>query len=154
MNALLRHGLATVAYRGGKVLRDIPPGFATFDAGAGTRTPVEILAHMGDLYDWALTFVDGDVKWVEHPSRDWDLLVGRFFDSLAAFDRRIALVELPMDVAESALRGPVADSLTHIGQIALLRRLAGAAVRGENYARAGITTGRVGRDQPVPVREF
>jgi hypothetical protein len=151
---LLRHGLATVAYRGGKVLRDVPTGFGGYAAGPGTRTAAEILAHVGDLYDWAATMVRGEVKWVDSPERDWDALVHRFFASIASVDALLQETPVTTETAEMLLRGPVADSLTHIGQLALMRRLAGGPVRAENYARAHIQTGRVGRDQAPPVREF
>lgn len=151
---LLRHGIATVAYRGGKVLRDVPPGFGAFDAGSGARTPAQIVAHMGDLFDWAATMIRGQVAWVESPEQDWARLVERFFVSLAAVDT--LLDEHPVDQTslQTLLRGPVADALTHVGQLAMLRRMAGEPIRGENYARARITTGRVGRDQAPAVREF
>ena len=152
--ALLRHAVATVGYRANKALRDVPPGFGAFDAGAGARRPAEILAHMGDLIDWAVTMVRGEVAWVDSPERDWDRLVDRFFAALTSLDAQLEESDLSDQDTQALLRGPIADALTHIGQVALLRRLAGGAVRAENYARAEITTGRVGRDQPPPVREF
>src|SRR5215467_4822374 len=51
---LLRHALATVAYRAGKALRGAPESFANFKIGETSRTPAQILAHLGDLYVWAL----------------------------------------------------------------------------------------------------
>jgi hypothetical protein len=151
---LLRHALATIAYRATKVLRDAPEGFGEFEAGAGVRAPSVILAHMGDLMDWAVTMVRGEVAWIESPERDWQRLVDRFHLSLATLDGLLTAHELDARHAQQLLRGPLADALTHVGQLALLRRLSGGPVRGENYARAEITTGRVGRDQPPPVREF
>lgn len=151
---LLRHMVATIAYRAHKALRDAPAEFGAFEAGGGVRQPAEILAHMGDLMDWAVTMIRGEVAWVESGERRWDVLVDRFFASLERVDRE--LLERPPgpDAMQALLRGPFADSLTHVGQVAMLRRLAGGPVKGENYARAHITTGRVGRDQPPPVREF
>jgi len=151
---LLRHTVATLAYRGGKALRSAPPGFEAFRAGPTTRTPAEILAHLGDLLDWALSLANGKQQWHNSPPLAWDAGVDRFFRALEALDARLAS-GAPLGASpEKLFQGPVADSLTHIGQIALLRRLAGAPVRGENYLVADIAAGRVGPDQPAPNFEF
>jgi hypothetical protein len=150
---LLRHTLATLAYRGGKTLRGAPAGFADFRVAEGTRTPGQILAHIGDLLNWALLLAQGKHEWHDSEPLAWDEEVRRFFAALETLDACLAAqpTKLP---AERLYQGPIADALTHIGQIALLRRMAGAPVRGENYARAKITAGRVGADQSAPVREF
>ncbi len=151
---LLRHTVATVAYRGGKSLRGAPDSFANFKIGEGTRTPVKILAHLGDLFDWALTIARGAQTWSDSVPLPWNEEVKRFFAALQKFDDYLASAE-PLHVpVEVLFQGPVADALTHIGQIAMLRRLAGAAVRGENYAKAEIVAGRVGANQSAPRREF
>jgi hypothetical protein len=150
----LRHTLATLVYRGGKTLRGAPEGFAIFRAGERTRTPVEILAHIGDLFDWALSLADGKHLWRDSQPLPWDREIERFYAALAAFDARLASDEPLGFPAEKLFQGPVADALTHFGQIAMLRRMAGAPVRGENYFRAGIEAGRVGPGQAEPVREF
>jgi hypothetical protein len=152
--ALLRHTVATLAYRGGKALRDAPPGFADFRAGEGTRTPGQILAHLGDLFDWALQLADGRHVWRDSPPLAWEAGCERFFSGLAALDARLAS-DAPLACPEGQLfQGPVADALCHVGQIALQRRMAGAPVRGENYFKAGILVGRVGPSQAQPRREF
>jgi hypothetical protein len=150
----LRHALATVAYRGGKAVRGAPESFASFRAGEGTRTPIAILAHVGDLLDWALSLAEGKQVWKESPAGDWSEETGRFFRGLERLDARLA-AEAPLGCSEERLfQGPIADALTHIGQIALLRRMAGTPVRAENYFKAEITAGRVGPDQAPPRREF
>ena len=151
---LLRHTVATLAYRGGKALRGAPPEFAGFQASAGTRTPGEILAHIGDLLDWALTMADGKHEWHDSPALPWDQGTARFFAALEAFDRRLATGAPLGFPPEKLFQGPVADALTHVGQIAMLRRMAGASVRGENYFKAEIAVGRVGADQAGPKVEF
>ena len=151
---LLRHAIATVAYRGGKTLRGAPPDFGGFRLGDGTRTPVEILAHIGDLYDWALHLAQGQHIWHDSIPLTWDAEVARFFAALERFDDYLAS-DGPLGFPPDKLfQGPVADSLMHFGQIALLRRRAGAPVRGENYFKADIATGRVGPEQASPRREF
>lgn len=150
---LLRHTLATLAYRARKAVHQAPAGFEHFRIGESTRTPVEILAHMGDLIDWALWMARGEHRWQDSCPLPWDEEVARFFARLEALDAHLATVPLECPPGQ-LFRGPVADALTHVGQINLLRRLAGSAVRGENYALAGIETGRVGMDQPRPRREF
>jgi len=151
---LLRHTVATLAYRGGKAVRGAPPEFAEFRAGTKTRTPGRILAHVGDLLDWALAMARGKQVWHDSAPLPWDDEVNRFFAALEAFDAYLAS-DSPLGFpAEKLFQGPIADALTHIGQIAMLRRLAGAPVKGENYFRAGITAGHVGADQAAPVQEF
>jgi hypothetical protein len=150
----LRHTLATLAYRGGKTLRAAPPGFATQASEAGGRTPIEILSHIGDLLEWTLHLADGRHVWVEHHSTSWSEAVGRFFELLEQVDARLAGPEPLQASAESLFQGPVADALTHVGQLALLRRRAGSPVKGENYFKAEIVAGRVGPGQASPRREF
>ena len=150
---MLRHTIATLAYRGNKIIREVPERFEHFQAGT-VRIPIQILAHIGDLLDWALSMARGEPKWQDTEPGSWKREVGRFFDGLKAFDGYLtADAHLKAD-PERLFQGPVADALTHLGQIALLRRLAGAPIRGENYYVAEIVTGAVGPDQPAPRKEF
>lgn len=151
---MLRHTLATLAYRGGKAVRGAPEGFEGFDAGAGLRTPLRILSHVGDLLDWALSMARGEQRWNDSKPLAWDEEVARLFKGLEEFDAYLAS-DAPLAVAaEGLFQGPVADALTHVGQLTLLRRMAGAPIRGENYFKAEIVAGRVGAEQAAPRREF
>jgi hypothetical protein len=144
---LFRHTLATLAYRGGKTLRGATADFAQFRAGENTRTPLEILAHIGDLMEWALSIAKGKEEWKKADSRTWDQEVARFFTSLRAFDDYLASTE-PLGCSPQQLfQGAIADALTHVGQLAMLRGLAGNPMRGENYFVADIVTGKVGAEQ-------
>jgi len=150
----LRHPLATLAYRASKVLRDAPAEFAAFRPAEGGRSAGEILAHMGDLMDWAASIAESKETWTDSGPQPWDAGVERFFASLARFD---ACLAGPLGVgapAERLFQGPVADALTHVGQLAMMRRMAGAPIRGENYSKADISEGRVGLVQVPPKREF
>jgi hypothetical protein len=151
---MLRHILATLAYRGGKTLRGAPEGFSGFRASASTRTPGQVLAHIGDLLDWALSIAQGKQGWHNSQLRSWEMDSQRFFAALAAFDAYLASSEPLGAPVEKLFQGPIADALTHVGQIAILRRMADAPVRAENYFRAEIVAGRVGPDQAAPKREF
>jgi hypothetical protein len=151
---LLRHCLATIAYRGGKTIRNAPAGFADFHAPEGSRTPGEILAHIGDLFDWALSIASGNPTWKDSPPLPWEKETERFFAALKSFDDYLASPEPLHSTPEKLFQGAVADSLTHIGQIGILRRMAGAPVRGESYFHSQIAVGRVGVDQVPPKREF
>jgi hypothetical protein len=152
--AFLRHTVATVAYRGGKAVRGAPASFAAYSPDGSDRTAVKNLAHVGDLYDWALSQARGAEAWNDSTPRDWDAEVARFFTALQRFDDYLAS-DAPLAVtAETLFQGAIADSLTHVGQLAILRRLAGARMRSENYSRADIVAGRVGREQTAPKREF
>ena len=151
---LLRHTLATLAYRGGKTLRDTGPDFARFRAGERTRTPLEILAHIGDLLEWALSIARGKEEWKKADARIWDQEVERFFAGLHAFDQYLASEE-PLDCSPQQLfQAPIADALTHVGQLAMLRGLADIPMRGENYFLADIVMGKVGAEQSAPRFEF
>ncbi|PYT62452.1 MAG: hypothetical protein DMG35_07515 [Acidobacteria bacterium] len=151
---LLRHTLATVAYRGGKALRGAPEHFSSFHIGDKTRTPAQILAHMGDLFDWALSIARGNQTWHDSTPLPWNTEVERFFATIKKFDEYLASPEPLHASAEGLFQAPVADALNHIGQIAMLRRLAGSPIKGENYFKADITAGRVGAEQSAPQREF
>jgi len=149
---LLRHTLSTLAYRGGKAIRNAPASFAEF-AGAG-RTPAQILAHIGDLMDWALSIAEGHERWHNSTPLPWQKETERFFAALKAFDDYLASGKPLQAPAEKLFQGPIADALTHVGQLAMMRRLAGAAISGENYFAAEIAAGRVGADQAAAKREF
>jgi hypothetical protein len=128
--ALLRHTVATLAYRGGKAVRNAPASFADYRCGESSRTAGQILAHIGDLLDWGLSIAEGRRTWHNATPLPWDQEIDRFF------------------------AGPIADALTHVGQIAMLRRMAGLPIKGESYFEAEIAAGQVGPDQPAPRREF
>jgi hypothetical protein len=146
--------IATIAYRGGKAVRGAPDSFSQFRAADQTRSPGEILAHIGDLMEWGLSISQGQQRWRDSVPLPWAAEVRRFFTALEALEVYLASDQPLYESIEKLFQGPVADALTHIGQIAMLRRLAGAPVRGENYHKAQIITGRVGADQAAPVREF
>jgi hypothetical protein len=152
---LLRHTVATLAYRGGKAVRGAPASFGAFRAAPGSRSAAEILAHICDLLDWGISLLRGQEAWHNVPPAQWDADVGRFFASLARFDALLASrTTAPACSPEQLFQGPIADALTHVGQLMMLRRLAGSSVKGENYLRAEIVAGRVGPEQPAPAYEF
>ena len=150
----LRHTLATLAYRAAKVLRDAPPDFSDFRPGQNVRSAGEILSHMSDLLDWALSHARGKQKWREAKPQSWAADSERFFTALANLDHYLASGAELHAPAGRLFQGAIADALTHTGQIAMLRGLAGARVRPENYHVASIEAGRIGHDQPKPRREF
>jgi hypothetical protein len=151
---LLRHTLATLAYRGAKAVRDAPDGFSVFHAQAGVRAPGQILAHIGDLMDWALSIAIGQHEWRDSKPLHWEKEVERFFASLKKLDDLLASNESLHTSPERLFQGPIADALTHVGQIAILRRLAGEPLKGESYYDAEIRLGHVGAEQTKPKREF
>ena len=135
-------------------MRGAPESFSSFNCGSGCRSAGQILAHIGDLMDWALSMADGSRKWFDSKPQSWNDDVKRFHSALAAFDAYLAS-DKPLQVPiEKLFQGPIADALTHVGQIAVLRRLAGSPVKGENYFVAEISSGRVGPDQAGPKQEF
>jgi len=150
----LRHTVATLAYRGSKALRGAPAEFAAFRAAPGSRSAAEILAHIGDLLDWAHSQAAGQETWRPVAAATWEADVARFHTGLERLDADLS-GEAPLHASpERLFQGAIADALTHVGQLAMLRRLAGAAVRGESYAKADIQRGRLGPTQTPPEREF
>ena len=151
---LLRHTVATVAYRGGKAVRGAPATFAAYSPDGSPRTAARILAHIGDLFDWALSQAKGAEAWTDSTALDWDREVERFFGTLQRFDEFLASDAPLAASSERLFQGAIADALTHVGQLAMMRRLAGAKMKGENYSRADIVVGRVGVAQTISKREF
>lgn len=151
---MLRHEIATLAYRAEKVLRDVPPGFPEFAASPRSRTALALVAHLGDLMEWGARMARGEMRWVPVPQTSWESAVERFFATLADFDASVAEVPADGRRARRLFQGPIADALTHVGQLAMMRGMCGAPVRPESYARATITAGRVGRDQHDVRAEF
>jgi hypothetical protein len=148
----LRHTVATLAYRGGKAVRDAPPEFAGYDG--GTRTPAKILAHIGDLLEWALSMADGSKQWHDSEPLPWDEECTRFFAALQKLDDYLASDAPIACPLEKLFQGPIADALAHTGQLTMLRRMSGAPMKSENYFAADVAAGRVGREQTPPKREF
>lgn len=150
----LRHTVATLAYRGGKVVQEVPDGFGAVRASETGRTALEILAHLGDLLEWALWIAKGQHKWRDATPESWNVQVERFFEGLKRLDEFLASDEALGNPPEKLFQGPIADAINHVGQIAVLRRLAGSPVRGENYFKAEIVVGRVGPEQSSKRVEF
>ena len=143
----IRHTVATLAYRAAKTMRGAPESFAAFRAAPTSNTAVEIVAHMGDLFDWALTMLTGEPKWNTSTPMAWPEECARFFAALKKFDAALASDGPFRDELTRVFQGPIADALTHTGQLAMLRRLYGSPMKGESYNRADIAAGRVGFEQ-------
>jgi hypothetical protein len=151
--ATLRQLAATLAYRASKVLREVPPEFASYRIAPKARSGVEILAHMGDLMEWSTWLARGQHIWKANGSSDWNHELDRFFRLLGELDDLIAAKEFDGSI-EKLIQGPLADALTHVGQLSMMRGAAGMPVRPESYARAEIVAGRVGREQAAAKAEF
>jgi hypothetical protein len=149
---LLRHTLAALAYRAARALEGAPEAFGGFEGGG--RKPAEILAHMGDLFDWSLSIAQGRERWRNSALLAWAEENKRFFAALGRFDRFLASDEPMHAPIERLVQGPVTDAFTHVGQLAMLRRMAGSPTRGENFYAANVESGQVGADQPEPVQTF
>ena len=143
-----------MAYRAAKATRNAPADFANFRAGGDARTPLQIVAHMADLYDWALSVAKGKWGYNQSTPKSWEPELERFHAALSAFDDYLASDAPLGHSVERLFQGPIADSLTHVGQIAILRRLADAPIRAESYARSDIVAGRLGPQQTPSQFEF
>ena len=143
---VLRHLVATVAYRGGLAITDAPEEFARFRGNETTRTPGELLAHIGDLLEGSLHLVKGNLVHLASAPLPWDEEVTRFFAAVKEFDRYLAL-EAPLACGvEKLVQGPIGDALTHVGQIVMLRRMAGSPIRPAAYFTAEIVPGEINQD--------
>jgi hypothetical protein len=150
----LRHAVAALAYRAARACENAPSGFGSVRASASTRTAGEILAHMGDLFAWAATHARGSPVWKVATPLPWDEEVARFFSEVGKFDTVLA-GETPLACpAERLLQGPIADALTHVGQLAMLRRVAGSPMLGENYYKADVEPGIITATPPPAVAPF
>lgn len=143
----LRHALATLAYRAGKTVRGTPEAFGQYRPAPDSPSSVEILAHMGDLMDWVLRMIQGEPTWTTAAPLPWEQEIARFFAALKTLDDYLAAGRPISWEPARVFQGGIADALTHTGQLAMLRRLSGYKMKGENYARAEIVAGRVGLDQ-------
>ena len=148
--ALLVHFLAAIAYRTQKALRDAPAGFAAFDAGNRVRTPRELVRHMTSVLGYARTFFLGG-SYRPIPLETLDAEVDRFHAMVEELGTLLRDGIALRGITEAQLlQGPFSDAMTHAGQLALLRRLAGVPVPPENFIVAEIDGDRLGADQPLP----
>lgn len=149
---MLRHFLAALAYRTQKALRGAPADFGEFRAGGEVRTPSELVRHMTSVLGYARTFFIGGQYWPE-PMASLAEEVARFHDTLEDLGSYLDS-DTPMNgiSEEQLLQGPFSDAMTHAGQLAILRRLAGDPVAPENFIFAEITPERLGSDQSEPLR--
>lgn len=151
---LVRHQLAALAYRFQKAVRGAAEDFAAFDAGAGVRTPLAIVHHMVGVLGYLREVLDGTYAGLRyaHPALDWSGETAAFHAMLADLDALLAggVAAPPLETLQRALQGPLADAMTHVGQLAMLRRLAGSPVQGEDFFLADVRVGRVGVDQAEP----
>jgi len=143
----LRHALATLAYRAGKAVRGTPAEYGDCRVTPESKSPREILAHMGDLMEWLLRQLQGEGRWTTATPLPWEPEIVRFFGAVAALDAYLAS-GAPIGYEPTRFfQGGLADALTHTGQLAMLRRLSGHKMKGESYNRSDIQIGRVGLDQ-------
>lgn len=144
------HAVATVAYRTQKALRDAPCDFGDFEAGAGVRTPRELVRHMTSVLGYARTYFVGGV-FRPDPLPTLEAEIERFHETVADLGAHLRGGTDLRDITMlQLLQGPVSDAMTHAGQLALLRRLAGSPVASENFIFADVSSDRLGSDQPLP----
>ncbi len=143
---VLRHMVATVAYRGGLACVDAPESFASFRAHKSTRTPGEILAHIGDLLEGSLHLVKGEMVYLTSTPLPWKEEVSRFFTAVKALDVYLASAAPLACPVEKLVQGPIGDALTHVGQIVMLRRMSGNPIRSAAYFTAEIVAGEVNQE--------
>ncbi len=143
---LLRHMVATVIYRGGIAVSGVPEGFAMFRVSEVTRAPGEILAHIGDLLEGSFYLLKGELVYLTSSPLSWGEEVSRFFSAAQRLDSYLASDTPLACPVEKLVQCPIGDALTHIGQVVMLRRVAGSPIRAESYFTAEIVPGSVGEE--------
>lgn len=142
---LLRHFVSTLSYRAHKALKDAPENYPRLDIGHNARTPIEILNHMTYVLMVVQAVLLGDeYEKIEPKILDWDEEVKRFYDVLEDIDDILLKNADMIDASEARtlLQGPLADAMTHVGQLAMLRRLADSPIEKENFSKAEIKPGK------------
>jgi hypothetical protein len=149
---MLQHFLAALAYRTQKALRDAPADFGSFQASNQARTPMELVRHMTSVLGYARTYFIGGRYWPD-PLPSLVEEIERFHEMVRDLAGHIEAGTpfLQAMSAERLLQGPFSDAMTHVGQLAMLRRLAGDPVAPENFIVAQIQPDRLGADQAEPV---
>lgn len=151
---LVRHFLAVLAYRAQKSLRSCPVNFAEFTAGSGIRTPHELVRHMNGVLHYALMVLrSNDLDYRGNlATLTWPEEISRFHDTLHHIDEELTGDKtVDEELLKPVLQGPLADAMTHVGQLGLLRRMSGSPVQAEHFLKANIETGRVGMEQSEPI---
>jgi hypothetical protein len=147
---MLRHFLASIAYHASKAIRDAPDGYPEIEVGAGVRTPRRILHHITGVLSYAHSFFE-HYETTYFDLEPWDTEVESFYTILGKLDESLR-EKAPNGVTEERLlQGPLSDSMAHVGQLLMLRRMAGSPVPSENFVYAEIKAGALGPDQPEPV---
>ena len=149
---LLNHFLAALAYRTQKALREAPEDFGSFRVVEGVRTPAELVRHMASVLGYARTFFVGG-HYRPEALASFNEEIERFHEMLGLLAQHLRNGDALREgmTEERLLQGPFSDAMTHAGQLALLRRFAGAPVPPENFIVAEIKEERLGPDQPKPV---
>ncbi len=151
---MVRHFLAALAYRFHKAVNKAPKDFYKLTPGSGIRTPLEIVHHMNGVLGYGKVVLEtGDTDyWYANAKHDWDGEVQTLHKTLESLD---ALLENAISIEDEKLQrllqGPLSDAMTHVGQLAMLRRIANSPLPGENFYKADIRVGRVSEKQPDPV---
>lgn len=135
----LRCYLAGLVFRFEHVTAGTGEEFAKFEAGHGVRTPQQIVRHMTglvllarDQFEEVAGRRPEPLPWPEEKSRfvatvwDFDTLVSK--GSGLREDRSIPSMA-------HVWNGPLSDLMTHVGQLATLRRLAGDPVPAVRYSQ-------------------
>ncbi len=143
---LLRHLVATLTFRARIAVSGAPEDFAAFKIDKAIRTPAEILAHIGDLLQGSLYLMKDELVYLNSTPLPWKEEVMRFVSAAKEFDSYLASDAPLNQPIEKITQGPIADALTHVGQIVMLRRAAGAPVRIESYFFSEIVPGNIYRD--------
>jgi len=147
---MLRHFLASIAYRATKTIKNPPNNYPTLNLGKGVKTPLGILHHVTGVLTYAHSFFE-HYDTTHSKVKSWDAEVDRFYNILSKLDRSIQEKKTDKVTEEQLLQGPLSDAMTHIGQLSMLRRLADSPLPSENFIFAGVRKGAVGPDQPDPI---
>ncbi len=142
---LLKHLLAALVYRFTKSIKDVENEFWNFKVKDGVRTPHQLVVHIINVLGYVKTFFIGGK--FRAKMQDVENDVNRFYEIIQELDKLISKDELREIHPKKLLQGPLSDSMTHIGQIAMIRRIFGSPIAPENFVFADIESNNLGKNQ-------
>lgn len=147
---MLRHFLASIAYRATKAIKNAPDNYPTFNLGKGVKTPLRILHHITGVLTYAHSFFE-HYETTHFEVKSWSAEINELYKILSKLDVSIQEKNPNKVTEEQLLQGPFSDAMTHVGQLSMLRRMVDSPIPSENFIFADIRKGEVGPDQPDPV---
>ncbi len=134
----IQHFLKVLSYRFEKAIHNAAESYPKHASGHGIRTPLELLGHMNGVLEFAISSLKNQPR-RNIPEQSWQEQITLYYEKLKELNQLMQENSFDTDTLERILQGPLADAMTHIGQLAMMRRLANSAIAGENYFAADMS---------------